>query len=66
MIGRRSDEKTALPWILTVSKTQALSGSDTMSYYAITIFKGWDMPPTIVALIYQVRNISKIALILTN
>ena len=25
-----------------------------MSYYAITIFKGWDMPPTIVALIYQV------------
>ena len=30
-----------------------------MSYYAITIFKGWDMPPTIVALIYQVCNISK-------
>ena len=25
-----------------------------MSYYAITIFKGWDMPPIIVALIYQV------------
>ena len=33
---------------------QALSGCDTMSYYAITIFTEWDMPSTTVALIFQV------------
>ena len=66
MIGPGSDKKQRYPGSKLSALIQALSGSDTMSYYAITIFKGWDMPPTIVALIYQVCNVSKIALILTN
>ena len=66
MIGPGSDKNQRYPGSKLSALTQALSGSDTMSYYAITIFKGWDMPPTLVALIYQVCNISKRALILTN
>jgi len=50
-----TDRSFLLPFAIICSlfTIQALSGSDTMSYYAITIFKGWDMPPIIVALIYQ-------------
>jgi len=51
-----TDRSFLLPFAIICSlfTIQALSGSDTMSYYAITIFAEWDMAPITVALIYQV------------
>merc|ERR1719370_1811282 len=40
--------------VSTLFVVQALSGCDTMSYYAITIFSDLELQPTTVAIIFQV------------
>jgi len=51
-----TDRTFILPFLIVSAlfTFQALSGFDTMSYYAITIFTDWGIPPTWVAIIFQV------------